>query len=299
MAGRAPEWLQLNVALARREGSALSSARFIFRDLERTFPREGRGATLFFFQRKPPDLRLRFFGAHERVVRLVRPLMSRAKSEGHIVRSFYSAYEPEYRQFGGRACMRSVHAFWSADTLAWIAMDRLVERGAFATPHATLIAAVLDDLFWRVLADRGEVWDTWCNLVTLVQCGPATADVPVLLPTLETILGAVSAAEAELVARYQQANAALAVGLSRAWQSDRMECGVRSILPYVALFTLNRHGFDQAGATAIAGAMAAVRNPKQHLRGAQLDSAGAGAGELRGRAAPRRPTNRTKANDGC
>jgi hypothetical protein len=147
------------------------------------------------------------------------------------------------------------------------------------------------------LTDGGEVWDTWCNLVALLQGDLATGEVPAIPPTLETILGAVSGAEAELVARYQQANAALANGLSRAWQAGRMECGVRSILPYVALFTLNRHGFDQARAAANAGAMAAARNPNQHLRGVQPDLVYAVASESRSRAALGRHTGRTKAND--
>jgi thiopeptide-type bacteriocin biosynthesis protein len=268
VAPRAHEWLQLNVALARRDGSALSSARFILREIEDIFPRRGPGAALFFFQRKPPDLRLRFYGVRERLLRRLRPLIARAKSEGHIVRSFHSVYEPEYRQFGGRDCLRSIHAFWSIDSLAWIAMDRLVEREALTIPHATLIASVLDDLFWQVLDDGGEVWDTWCNLAVLLQSEPA-GDASGIPPSLEIIRGAATAAEADLVAMYQHANAALTDGLSRAWRSGRMQCGVRSILPYVALFTLNRHGFDQARAAAIAGAMAALRNPKQHLRGAR------------------------------
>ncbi|MEA2808821.1 MAG: hypothetical protein QOJ17_2962 [Rhodospirillaceae bacterium] len=297
MAGRAHEWLQLNVALARRDGSALPSARFILRELESIFAREGRGSASFFFQRKPPDLRLRFFDGRERLVRRLRPLIARAKSQGYIVRSFRSVYEPEYRQFGGRACMKAVHVFWSIDSLVWIAMDRLVERNAFAIPHATLIASVLDDLFWRVLADDGEVWDTWCNLAVLLQSDAASGDLAAILPSLETIRRTASAKEADLVVRYQQANVALADGLSRTWQSGRMECGVRSILPYVALFTLNRHGFDRAKMAAIARAMAAVRDPKQHLRGEQPDRRGAGAGRSRDRARLRRLAGRTKAND--
>ncbi|SRR5258708_1613380 len=297
MTGRAHEWLQLNVALARRDGSALPSARFILRALESIFARKGRSSASFFFQRKPPDLRLRFFDVRERLAGRLRPLISRAKFEGHIVRSFHSVYEPEYRQFGGRECMKAVHSFWSIDSLAWIAMDRLAERNAFAIPHATLIASVLDDLFWRVLADDGEVWDTWCNLAVLLQSEVASGDVAAFLPSLETIRRTASAAEADLVARYQQANAALADGLSRAWQSGRMECGVRSILPYVAQFTLNRHGFDQARMVAIASAMTAVRNPKQHLRGGQPDRRGAGAGRSRERARLRRLAGRTKADD--
>jgi thiopeptide-type bacteriocin biosynthesis protein len=270
MAGPAHEWLQLNVTLGRHDGSALASARFVLREIENIVAPPSRGA--FFFQRKPPDLRLRFFDDSERLKKRLHPLISRAKSEGHIVGSFYSAYEPEYRQFGGRACMKSIHAFWSVDSHSWIAMDRLAEHDALAIPHARLMASVLDDLFGRVLADGGEVWDTWCNLAMLVQAEGAI-DAPVAAPSaLETILRNASAAEAEVVARYQEANAALAEGLSRAWHSEQMDCGVRSILPYVALFTLNRHGFDQAGMAAIAGAMAAAWNPKQHLRGAQQDS---------------------------
>ena len=297
MAGHAHEWLQLNIALARRDGSALPSARFILRGLEGLFVGKDRGSALFFFQRKPPDLRLRFFDVRECLVRRLRPLVSRAKSEGHIVRSFHSVYEPEYRQFGGRECMRSVHAFWSTDTLAWIAMDRLVEAGAFAVPHATLIAAVLDDLFWRVLIDGGEVWDTWCNLTTLLQSEAARGNVPAVLPSLEAIRGSGAAGEAGLVVRYQQANASLADGLSRAWESGRMRCGVRSILPYVALYTLNRHGFDQERASAIASAMAAAWNPKQHLRGAQPSGTRAEAARSPGRAGLRPSAGRAGAND--
>ncbi|TYO68390.1 hypothetical protein FXV83_00730 [Bradyrhizobium hipponense] len=270
MAGSAHEWLQLNVTLGRHDGSALASARFVLRELENLV--EPRGRDGFFFQRKPPDLRLRFFDIRERLKKRLHPLISRAKSEGHIVGSFYSVYEPEYRQFGGRACMESVHAFWSTDSYSWIAMDRLAEHDALAIPHSTLMASVLDDLFGRVLVDGGEVWDTWCNLAMLVQTEGSIGGHATVPSVIETLRKNASAAEAELVARYQQANAALAEGLSRAWHSEQMECGVRSILPYVALFTFNRHGFDQAGMAAIASAMAAARNLKQHLRGAQRDS---------------------------
>ena len=278
MASRAHEWLQLNVALARRDGSALSSARFILREIEDIFTRERRGPAFFFFQRKPPDLRLRFFGDRERLMRRLRPLLARARSEGHIARSFRSVYEPEYRQFGGPGCMKAVHAFWSADSFLWIAMDRFAENNAFAISQATLTTSVLDDLFWRTLADDGEVWDTWCNLAVLLQSKAATGEVAAIPPSLERIRTAASAMEADLVGRYQQANTELADGFSRAWQAGRMECGARSILPYVALFTLNRHGFDRAGIAAMANVMAAVRNPKQHLRGAQPDRGRTGAG---------------------
>jgi thiopeptide-type bacteriocin biosynthesis protein len=297
MTGRAYEWLQLNVALARHDGSALPSARFFLRELESVFLKGHSGAPLFFFQRKTPDLRLRFFDVRERLVRRLRPLLSWSKSERHIVRSFYSVYEPEYRQFGGRQCMRSVHAFWSTDSLMWIAMDRLAEKHAFAIPPATLMASILDDLFWRVLGDDGEVWDTWCNLAVLLQREAMTSDVPAILPSVETIRKTASAAEAQFIDLYQRAGDTLADAFSHAWQSGRMECGARAILPYVALFTLNRHGFDQAKAAAIAGAMAAARNPKQYLRGARPDRKSKGASSSQFCSGIRCPADRIKTDD--
>jgi hypothetical protein len=186
-------------------------------------------------------------------------------------------YEPEYRQFGGRECMKAVHAYWSSDSFIWIAMDRLAEARAVAIPPKALMPAVLDELFWRVLADSGEVWDTWCNLATLLQ-SELTFDETTTIPlSLEMALQMGSASEIDLISRYQQANAALAEGLSRAWHLGRMQCGVRSILPYVALFTLNRHGFHQAEMAAITRAMATLRNPKQYLGGARPDRTRAGS----------------------
>lgn len=279
MARQTREWLQLNVALARRNGSALPSARALLRDLERTLPQlRRRTVAQFFFQRKQPDLRLRFFGLRENLVAQLRPLISRAKSEGHVVQNFYSVYEPEQRLFGGRNCMQCVHAFWEADSMAWMTLDRLVEANAFRIPHATLIGSVLDDLFWRALSDSGEVWDTWCNLIVLLQGRTGTSALPSNPPSLDFLTGTASVAEAEILIRYQQANATLASGLLRVLRLGRMRCGMRSILPYVALFTLNRHGFGRIEALAIAHAMAAIWDPKQHLRGSQPDQGKGGHG---------------------
>lgn len=286
MARQSSEWLQLNVALARRDGAALPSARALLRDLEAVLsPSRQRKALPFFFQRKPPDLRLRLFGVRAKLMVRLRPVISRAKAEGHVVNSFYSAYEPEQRQFGGRECMQCVHAFWAADSLAWIMLDRLVEADAIGIPRATLIAAVMNDLFLRTLSDTAEVWDTWCNLEVLLQSGAGSAAPPAEAILLDSLIGSASDAEAAILVRYRQANAVLAEGLQRARRLGRMSCGIRSILPYIALFMLNRHGFDRTGSMPIARAMAAAWDPKQHLRGSQPDRiARAGGGRSSDRA---------------
>src|SRR5262245_30732901 len=140
MARQLSEWLQVNVSLVRRGGSALPSARPLFRSLDAALPawRRQRIVSRFFFQRKAPDVRLRFHGQRDALVAQLRPILSRMKAEGHVGRSFYSVYEPEERRFGGRACMRHVHAYWEADSLAWIALDHLFEAGTFRIPYPDL-----------------------------------------------------------------------------------------------------------------------------------------------------------------
>jgi thiopeptide-type bacteriocin biosynthesis protein len=273
MARQPNEWLQVNVGLARPGGSALPSARVLLREINAALPRwrRDRTATRFFFQRKPPDLRLRFFGSRAALTARLRPLLARMKKDGHITKCFYSVYEPEERQFGGRECMALVHAYWDASSALWIALDRLQETGALRTSHADLMAAVLNDLFWSVLADSGEVWDTWCNLLALLQGKEVNEITPQEVLWLDSLSAFASGEEMQILSGYGQANAALSAGLLKAFERGRVRCGLRSILPYVGLFTLNRHGFDQQKATALAQVMAAAWNPKRHLRGARAE----------------------------
>lgn len=269
MTAQSREWLQVNVSLVRRDGSALPSARALLRDLDAavTSWRRQRIVSSFFFQRKPPDLRLRFRGSRAHLLARLRPLLARMRAEGHVGRSFPSVYEPEERQFGGHECMQHVHAYWDADTRAWLALDRLVEADTARLPYPVLMGAVLNDLFWRTLADAGEVWDTWCNVGTLLQSEPEGGAPPFEPPALGSVAGAASSAERDILERYGQANAQLAERLLRTWTRGRVRSGMRSILCYVALFTLNRHGFDQARGAALACAMASAWDPKTRLRG--------------------------------
>ncbi|PYM59934.1 MAG: hypothetical protein DMD79_16735, partial [Candidatus Rokuibacteriota bacterium] len=161
-------WLQLNVALARHDGQALPSARALFGHLAPLVARYRRQRRLrwFLFIRKPPDVRLRFLGANLEadLAPDLRRVLASLRRTGHVTRFFSSVYEPETRQFGGPEAMKHVHAYFDADTAAWIALDRLAERGARAISPETLNVAVLNDLFWRTLGDASEVWYVWANL---------------------------------------------------------------------------------------------------------------------------------------
>lgn len=273
MAPQSREWLQVNVNLARRDESALPSARALLRGLEVVLPswRRQRIVLRFFFQRKPPDLRLRFQGARKSLLPRIRPLISRMKAEGHVVRSFYSVYEPEERQFGGCESMRHVHVYWEADSMAWVVLDRLMQTDNFRIPHPSLMASILNDLFWRTLGDPGEVWDTWCNVLLLLQGEVESGASQFDPPSIDSLAERASEAELGILRLYRECNATLAAALLRTWSRGRLQCGMRSILPYVALFTLNRHGFDQAKGAALACSMATAWNPKVYLRGAIPD----------------------------
>src|SRR5262245_53063062 len=224
MARRPSEWLQVNVSLVRRDGSALPSARPLFRSLEAALPawRRQRIASQFFFQRKPPDVRLRFRGPRDALVARLRRLLSDMKAQGHVGRSFYSVYEPEERRFGGRECMRHVHAYWDADSAAWIALDRLYEAGTFRIAYPDLMAAILNDIFWRMLGDGGEVWDTWCNLAFLLGSEAVVHEAVAGPPPLEALAAQASDVELAILDRYRHANVALTDGLLRAWNRGRM-----------------------------------------------------------------------------
>ncbi|GJE00519.1 lantibiotic dehydratase C-terminal domain-containing protein [Methylobacterium isbiliense] len=265
-------WVQLNLGLARADGSALPAARAVLRGLADELPglRRDRLVTRFVFQRKPPDLRLRFRAPRAALAARLRPLLARVAAEGHLTARFWSVYEPETRQFGGPEAMARVHAYWEADGLAWIARDRLAEAGTALLPTPLLLGAVLNDLFWRTLGDGPEVWDTWCNLAAILR-DEAEATGPAEPSGLDQLIPSAGAAEAALLGGYARANAALARGLRGAWSRGRLTGGLRAILPFVALFTLNRHGIGQPEAALLARAMRAAWNPRQGLRGAAPD----------------------------
>jgi len=275
MSARVPErWLQLNVALARRGGQALPSARALFArivPLVAQFRRERR-LRWFLFTRKPPDVRLRFLGPKPEVD--LGPELCRAldglRRARHVRRFFPSVYEPEIRRFGGPEAMSYVHAYFDADTAAWIALDRLDERGNRTIPTEILNVAVLNDLFSRTLGEPAEIWDVWSNLLQMLHV-PEVAGVGPAPPIdiLDGLIGAAYSTEAAILRRYAVANRRLATGLLRVWGKGRLRCGLRVVLPLVALFHFNRHGIDGGRQAPLVRSMVAAWDPTRQLVGAE------------------------------
>jgi thiopeptide-type bacteriocin biosynthesis protein len=269
------QWLQVNVALSRVQGTALTNARLVLAKVADRLPawRQEHGLGCFFFMRKPPDLRLRFAGPDpasrlwpelKRMLRLLREL-------GAVERFGCSQYEPENRLFGGAAAMRLVHRHFDCDSSAWVELDRLSQAGCrTALSIDTMPMGVLNDLFLRVLGDRFEVWDVWRNLAMLTNA-PDTGESETGQPgiyVLASLLPALRPQEATILKRYERANQALSRGLRRLDQTGRLDAGLRGILPFVAMFHLHRHGYGRDRQAALAQAMSNAWNPRHGFHGA-------------------------------
>ncbi len=233
---RGETWLQMNVGLVRVEGRALPSARALFARLApalEAWRREGR-VSRFFFMRKPPDLRLRFLGP--RAPEVLLPLAEAVLADRSFATAcFPSVYEPEFHLFGGPEAMEYVHAWHDADSMAWIEGPPEIDRCPW----------ILDDLFVRTLGRGVETWDVWRRLADLAGDPREEIDVsPVEVP-----------------APLAEANQRLAEGLRSVWSSGRLEAGLRSVLVFVAMFHLNRHGHPGPDQAAVARAMARRSDP--------------------------------------
>lgn len=268
---RQTDWLQINLSLERRQGDPLPAARALFaRLLPAVESWRRRGALeIFFFVRKPPDVRLRFQTQAPRAQLLaeLESMLSGLMREGYVRQFFPSIYEPEIRQFGGREAMEFVHRYFAADSLAWIALDQLAAQGARSTADDRIVLAVMNDLFLRTLACPFEVWDVWCNLADLMppnQVEPPGEMEPVLIHSL---LAAAPQAEKQVLQDYCISNEQLSAGLRQVWNAGKLQCGLRAILPFVAMFHFNRHGLDGSRQAALSQAMSRAWNPKCDLRG--------------------------------
>ncbi|WP_106398937.1 thiopeptide-type bacteriocin biosynthesis protein [Actinocorallia populi] len=248
---RESRWLQVNVGLSRDGRTAGESARQLFARLSPALAewREIGALELFFFMRKPPDVRLRFFGCavESAVLPALAELLSKLAEEGFVTRFFESVYEPEVSLFGGRAAMSQVHAHFDADTTTWTAFDQLVPEGVQSLSAETFMTAALNDLFLRTLSCSAEVWDVWCGLAELYPVTDLNSAIegPTAQPILiDSFLPRASARESTILRDRMRTNQELADGLREVWNRGELHGGLRSLLRTIAVFDLNRHGLS-------------------------------------------------------
>jgi len=239
-----PKWHQRNVALARAAGSALESSRALFGALAPAvgvWRTQGR-LERFFFMRKPPDLRLRFLGDDSLAAELS-ALLSRLVDEGHVDRYFESEYEPETARFGGPLAMAAMHAWFDADTAAWMRLDALDRRKRL--DPVVMALAVTNDVVSALLADPAEAWAMWRSYAE--SFGLAEDRGLLCSADLETLAATADPEVRALLSSYHAANRALVIEFSRLRDGGELSAGMRSILVAFVMFHLNRQGFDIAG----------------------------------------------------
>lgn len=263
-------WLQVNVALERHEGGALPSARALFEQLYPAIGDWRREKILksFFFMRKPPDVRLRFFvpDSEAKLLTELETILSRLKQDGFVRYFFPSVYEPEIFQFGGNDAMNLVHAYFDADSMAWISLDRIAISGKRMISTETLVLAVMNDLFFRTLECPYEVWDVWCNLESLIPASQEMSQAKEIF-FVDSLSPHASKEEAYILQDYVDANHKLSMGLQQVWSNGKLQYGLRAILPFIAKFHFNRHGLDAERQAVLIGAMKQAWNPKKNLIG--------------------------------
>ena len=160
-----------------------------------------------------------------------------------------------------------MHTYFAADTRALLLAAASSQR---RVSNTVVSLAILNDLFERSLQVHEEIWDVWSNLEAMYRghARPGAALLPLGLAGLRRLGGPLELALADL---YEHANSELAAALDATWRRGNLTCGRRSILPYLAAFHWNRHGFELERMATLADAMALAWNPKRNLRGAAVD----------------------------
>ncbi len=272
-------WGQVNIALARTTDPVLEQARRVFDEVVPAldaFRLDGR-LRRFHFMRKPPDIRLRLEGpdAWGDLLPPVARILDRLQEAGAVVTHSPGIYEPETRLFGGERAMSLVHDYFDVDSRGWVDHDRLVREGSAVLTAEELTGRVANDLFARTLGDQAEVWDAWCNVHQVVAGaqpadGEGTDDTATRGPApAEEMAGARSTGESAILERYRAADTELATGLRALAQRGELECGLRALLPFVAVFHFHRYGLDQRRQRALALTMVEAWDPRRGMRGAE------------------------------
>ena len=240
-------WIQLNVGLVRHGGKALSSARELF---DRLIPLIGfwRKRSLlrwFFFMRKPPDVRLRFFMLESGdPISELSVQMKALQSENCIREWFFSEYIPETGRFGGPHAMELVHEHFDTDTSVWWGLDRLQRQGENLLGTETRLLATVQDLFLRAAASPADTLNTWRRLERLTPLSERVALPRIPLRIRKEGLAGLEVSEPERIwiDCHAKSNAALANGLAGLGKAGQLTRDLEEILAAVALFTFHRHG---------------------------------------------------------
>lgn len=213
----------------------------------------------FFFMRKAPGMRLRFFGP--RVLAFEQALVAfldREVARGTIRSHRRGVYDAETYQFGGEEGLRLMHAHATYDSV-WALELAKTARSEETVSILSLLA--LNHLLRQCVGDVFEGWDVWENmrlagrvvdehinrrsLQALEESSRAQRDLILATwHTPELILRSVSRADRLLMQAYFRSNVRWSKKLRAAVDDNALLYGVRKILPFYVIFHWNRLGFS-------------------------------------------------------
>ena len=228
----------------------------------------------FFFMRKPPGLRLRFYG--NELAELLEPELVtwlQAAEESNDIRGFrFGIYEPETARFGGPAGMAVAHEQFDRDSRTASRYEMLGELERRGLPKDLFSLFLINDLCARSLDDKAEIWDVWQKLGRLVRGSVRTSVVSETecnrvrdVVTLEaTFTSGLSSSAAALLEQASADNAHVAQRLRALASSGRLHIGLRSWLATAAVFHWNRLGLTDVEIGAMTATMNCLLNPDEN-----------------------------------
>lgn len=262
-------WLQVSCALFTDASGTRPSVPW--RELEAAVERwRGDGAfRRFFFLRKPPGLRLRFFGeglADRLEPELLSWMVGAERSD--LIRGFrLTLYEPEESRFGGPVGMAIAHDHFDRSSRFALAYEALSGGEQASLSRHVLSAAMSNHLFAKAAEDQAEVWDVWSQLARSATefggsaTGPYDGSLRSALELGGAFWDALTPSTSTLVERALEGNEATAERLRAASDAGRLMVGKRAWLAAATTFHWNQLGLGlepERLSQAIGGAAAAL-----------------------------------------
>jgi thiopeptide-type bacteriocin biosynthesis protein len=270
-----PRWTQINVALDDESGQWEQLVAGKFQDGVRGWLAEDSERS-FFFVKKSPGVRLRLLAPQEAQVTAITDLLNEMVADGKIISWRFGSYEPEVFQFGGEAGLALAHDYFTAESLAVMAFQRLRVNGQSTMRPEQFSILMIDLLLRSVVEDEMEVWDVWCkmeltgrlNRSVIQRYSAESAGVPVqrrLRDQLrEVYFGSqqIAGPESGLFESYRSQIAPIARRLRDLDQTGQLLWNVRHILPFWIIFHWNRMQFSLGRQRQLSSYMLRLYSPK-------------------------------------
>ena len=194
----------------------------------------------FFFLRKPPGLRLRFYGEnlYAKFIPLLVEWLEENEKLNNIRGYRFAIYEPEAHRFGGEVGMEIAHDHFNLDSDIILAYELAGEEIKQALSPQLFSLLRMQAFFTLCVDDQAEVWDVWKQLESLLNAGNSDSQ------KMSSVAPENMNEEAHhLIVEAQEKDAMVARLLRSAQISCSLNIGIRQWLVAASVFHWNRMGF--------------------------------------------------------